>query len=156
MAFEAGVDVRDRLVIEPHLRFQPADVGNLAAAHGPPLSRGVDDVVVNEIPFLHRLAEGGKDPIRHRNLLDARAHGLENAGFQDHLRIGGNGLRRLFPGPLDIGQEIVLGAPQAEAPSGILYAQALEHADVVIQVAPAVEHALHRNRAGEEILQDLP
>ena len=43
--FEAGVDVRHRLIIEPHLRFQPAHVGNLAAAHGPALSRRVDDVV---------------------------------------------------------------------------------------------------------------
>ena len=49
-----------------------------------------------------------------------------------------------------------LAAPQAEAPADELGAGVLEHPDVVVEVAPAVEQALHRDRPGQVVLQHLP
>ncbi len=144
--FKAEVNVRGRLVIKPKLRFEPARIGHLGVPHSPTLSHGINDVGVNEVPLLHRLAEGGEHPVRHSNPLHARIHGLKDAGFEDQLRIGGDGLGNLLPGTLEIGQETVLRPPQAQAPSGILDADAFEHANIVIEVAPPVEHSLDRDR----------
>ena len=52
-------------------------------------------------------------------------------------------------------QQIRLAAPQAETSSDELRSDALEHPDVVFQVAAAVEQALHRNGSRQIVLQHL-
>ena len=52
-------------------------------------------------------------------------------------------------------QQVGLAGPEAEAPADELRTDMLEHPDIVDQVAPAVQQALHRDRPGEVVLQHL-
>ena len=65
-------------------------------------------------------------------------------------------LGNLLLRPFEIRQQIALATPQAEASSDELRPGALEHSNVVVEVAPAVEQALHRNRSREIVFQNLP
>ena len=152
---EAQVDVRGRQEVEPQLRLRPAHVGDrgVPAPLVLPPAVGVEHVGVAEIPFLDRLAQGGERPVRDRNLLDLLGHDLEDAGLQDHVRVGGVDLGDLLLRPLEVAQQVGLAAPEAEAPADELGAGGLEHADVVVEVAAAVEQPLHRDGPGQVVLQ---
>ena len=64
-------------------------------------------------------------------------------------------LGNLLLRPFEITQQIGLATPQAEASSDELGPDALEHANVVVEVALAVEQTLHRNRSRQVVLQHL-
>ena len=155
---DAQVDVRRRQEVEPELRLRPAHVGHRLAAAPVVLAPavGVEHVGVAEVPLLDRLAQRVERPFRHGDLLDLRGHDLEDAGLEDHVRVGRVDLRDLLLGPLEVAEQVGLAAPEAEAPPDELGAGVLEHADVVVEVAPAVEQPLHRDRPGQVVLQHLP
>jgi len=58
--------------------------------------------------------------------------------------------------PLEVAGQVRLATQEAQRPADELGARALEHADVVVEVAAAVEQALHGDGAGQVVLQDLP
>ena len=64
-------------------------------------------------------------------------------------------LGNLLLRPFEVAQQIGLAAPQAEASADELGTGALEHADVVVEVAPAVEQPLHRDRSRQIVFQHL-
>ena len=152
---ETHVDVRGREEVEPEPGFGLAHVGD-GGVSSPvaALSLGVDHVGVAEVPFLDGLAQGDERPLGHGHLLDLGADALEDAGLQDHLRIGGVDLGDQLIGPFEVSQQVGLVAPEADASADELGAGGLEHADVVVEVAAAVQHAFHRDRAGEVIVED--
>src|SRR6185369_11352727 len=98
-------------------------------------------------PFFHRLTQAGERPVRHRNLLYLGGYDLENASLQDHVRIGGAGFGKLLFRPFEIAQQIGLSAPEAETPSDELRPNTFQHPDIIIEVTPAIEQALQRNRS---------
>src|ERR1700677_2985890 len=116
----------------------------------------IKHIGVSEIPLLHRLAQGGESPVRDGDLINLGGHNLKNTGLQDHFGIGLVNLGKLLFRPLEVANEIDLATPQAKASSDKLGTGAFEHSNVVIEVAPAVEQALHRNRSREIVVQDLP
>ena len=122
----------------------------------PPPPVGIEHVGVAEVAFLHRQAQAGKRPLRDRHLLHLAGDDLEDAGLQDHLRIGPVDLRELGLGPLEVAHQIGLAAPQAETAPDELGPGGLEHPDVIVEVAPAVEQAFHGYRARQVVLQHLP
>jgi len=151
---DTDVDVRRGLAVEPELGLHPANVGDgPAAAPIAPLAGRVDHVGVTERALLDRLAERLERPRGHRHLLDLGRDDLEDAGLEDHVRVGGVEPGNRLPGALEVAREIVLASPQAQAPADELGAGVLEHSDVVVEVAVAVEEALHRDRAGEVVVQ---
>ena len=115
----------------------------------------IEHLGVAEVPLLDRPPQCDERPFRHGDPLDLGGHDLEDAGLEDHLRVGGVDLGDLMPGPFEIAEQVRLAAPEAEGPPDELRPGLLEHPDVVFEVAPAVEQALHRDRPGEVVLQDL-
>jgi hypothetical protein len=152
---ETQVDVRGRQEIEPQLRLRPAHVGHRGVSTPLVLAPavGVEHVGIAEIPFFHRLAQGGERPVRDRDLLDLFGHDLEDAGLQDHVRVGGEDLGDLLLGPFEVARQVGLAAPEAEAPADELGTSTLQHADVIVEVAAAVEQPLHRDGPGQVVLQ---
>src|SRR5439155_9079851 len=114
-----------------------------------PLGRRIDHVGVAEISLLERLIQCCKNPIWHCYLLDLRRDNFKHTGLQNHLWIGLVNFWRPLPRTFDVRQKIRLATPKAQASADELGAGVLEHADVVIQIAAAVEQALHGNGAEE-------
>jgi hypothetical protein len=156
-AFEAQIDVRRRKEIEPELGFNPAHVRHaaVAAPRAGALRRRIQHRVVTEVSFFRRQSKGDESPVRHGNLLHLRRDNLEDARFEDHVAVGGVDLRTLPPRALEVVEELRLAAPQTDAAADVLGADIPEHADVVGEIASAVEQAFHRNGARQIVLQHL-
>src|SRR5260370_33422468 len=56
-------------------------------------------------------------------------------------------------GPFEVAGRVGLAGPQGEAPADEPGARTLQHADVVVEVAAAVEQPLHRDGPGQVVLQ---
>src|SRR5208283_2344896 len=78
------------------------------------------------------------------------------AGLQNHFGVGLADLGNLLLRPFEVPQQVGFATPQTKAAADELGAHALEHAEVVIQVALAVQQPLHRDRARQVVLQNLP
>ena len=105
---DAQVDVRRRQEVEPELGLGPAHVRDGLAR--PPVvlapAVGIEHVGVAEVPLLHRPAQRDERPFRHGDLLDLRGHDLEDAGLEDHLRVGRVDLRDLLLGPFEVAEQV--------------------------------------------------
>jgi type III secretion system FlhB-like substrate exporter len=119
------------------------------------LRQGIEDSVITEIALFHRQSQGGECPVGHRNLLHFGSDNLKDAGFEDHFRIGCMNLGKLLLGPFKILQQIGLATPQTDAAPDVLCAGVAEHANVVVEIASAVEQALHRNGPRQIVVQHL-
>ena len=108
---------------------------------------------VAEVAWFDRQVEGGKGPVGDWHLFDLGGDDFEDAGLEDEIGIGGVGPGDELAGAFEVGEEIGLAAPQAEAASDELGAGGGEHAEVVVEVAAAIEHAFHGDRAGEVMLE---
>ena len=146
-AFAANIDIRSRLVIKPEVRFQPAFVGHLGVAHRPALARRINDVFVAKVSFLHRLSQIFEDPIRNGDFADFRTNCLENASFQNDFWVRRQNLSSFFLGPLDVCEEVIFCAPQAEGTGNVFSSTIRNHADVVPQRATSVQQAFDADRA---------
>ena len=102
---------------------------------------------MNKIPVRDRLSKSREHPVGNRNLTHPLANDLEDARFQDHVRIGRQHQRDFLSRPLNAIREIPLGTPQTECPADVLRPLTLEHTDVVFEITPAIEQALHANGA---------
>ena len=151
------VNIRLRQKIEPELGFRLADIGNAAIfAPGPrALGQGIEHGVITKVSLFYGQSEGVEGPVGHRYPLDLRGHDLKDAGFEDHLRVSCVDRRKLLPDARKILQQAGLAAPKANAAPDVFCAGVLEHAYVVIKVTAAVEQALHRDGAGEIVVQHL-
>src|SRR5215472_10507790 len=100
-----------------------------------------------EVAIFDRQTDGRKGPIRHRDLLSLSGYDLKNAGLQNHVRIRLVDLRSLELRSLQITKQIRFASPQAKTSPDELRSNAFQRPNVVIQIAAAVEQALHGNRA---------
>src|ERR1044072_2318777 len=80
----ANADVGNRLIIEPHSRFEPAFIRHLFPADGAAEISRVNNILINEIPVSDWLSKSLQHPIWHRNLIHPLADDLEDARFQNH------------------------------------------------------------------------
>jgi len=152
------VDVRRGQEVEPELGLGPADVrdGLTGAPVVLHLAVRVEHVGVLEVPLLRRHAKGLERPLGDGDLFHLGRHDLEDAGLDHHVRFGLVEFRELLLRPLQVLQQVGLPAPQADRPADELRPSVLEHPNVVVQVAAAVEDALDRDRSGQVVLQGLP
>jgi hypothetical protein len=153
----AHVNERRSQVIKPKLGFRAAHIrdrlARLPVVLEPPVR--IEHVSVTETPFLHRQTQSDQRPVRDGDLIHLRRHDLKNAGLKDEVGIRRLDLGKLLLCALEIGQQIRLATPEAEAATDELGPNVFEHSDVVIEVAPAIEQPFHGDGAREEVFQHL-
>src|SRR5271155_1147498 len=154
-SLKAEVNIGGRQKIEPKLGFELAYIGN--AAHSTPRARAffgrIEDGFITEVALLHRHTERDEGPGWHENLLHLWSYNLKDACFENPVFIRCEHLRNLLLGSREIVEKLGLTAPKADAARDIFCTDVSEHADVVVEVAAAIQKALHANRAGEIVTQ---
>ena len=100
-------------------------------------------------------AEAGADIALATRVVKDERDDLEDTGLQNHVRIGLVEPRRLLLRAPEVAQQIGLAAPQAKTTTDEFGTGPREHPNIVIEVAPTVQKAFHRDRSGEVVFEDL-